>query len=585
MKILLWNCLIKKTSRTSEIRKVTLERKFLSPIQIALVFFIPFLFLKNEIAIAQRSDHVTGDILVMLKKGSDVNDLAKTFSVLNGKETGLKAEQNLSQRLNIWQLHFDFSSVDENKMLAALKENPDVLIAQFNHYVEYRNTPNDADFGQQWNMLNIGQAGGTSGSDIRATTAWDIATGGLTANGDTIVIAIIDQGFDLTHPDLHYWKNYNEIPNNLIDDDSNGYIDDYDGWNALNNSGQPFTDYHGTHVSGIAGARGNNTIGVAGVNWNVEIMPISGNSGIEDTVIKGYAYALEMRARYNESNGTAGAFVVSANSSFGVNNGHPEDYPLWCAMYDSMGKYGILHATATANANWDIDVVSDMPTACPSDYMISVTNTTSSDQKNTSAAYGLTTIDLGAPGTAIVSTFPVTQGSYGSLTGCSMSSPHVAGAVALLYSLPCTAFVNDFKNDPEGTAKRVKNFILNGVDTLSDLMGRTVSGGRLNVYKSMLLLGQHYSCNVGIDETATGSENLFVYPNPASDVLHVTIKNSTAGDAVLQIKNILGQTVMSQNISSQIHDFSLDVSALQGGIYFLSISNENESEILRWVKE
>ncbi|HYV92310.1 MAG TPA: S8 family serine peptidase [Chitinophagales bacterium] len=584
MEIFSQSILVPGTSQIFKTRTVSAGQKFLCANHLALFFFVAsFLFLKIETAFAQHPDHIAGDILVMLKKGSDVHNVVKMLSLLNGKETGLKAEQNLSQRLNIWQLHFDFSILDENEMLNALKQNSHVLIAQFNHYVEYRNTPNDADFGQQWNMLNIGQSGGIAGADVRATTAWDAATGGWTASGDTIVIAIIDQGFDLTHPDLHYWKNYGEIPNNNIDDDGNGYVDDYDGWNALDNSGEPFIDHHGTHVAGTAGARGNNSIGVAGVNWNVQIMPISGNSGIEDTVIKAYAYALEMRARYNESNGTSGAFVVSANSSFGVNNGQPANYPLWCAMYDSMGKYGILHATATANVNADIDIVSDMPTACPSDYMISVTNTTASDQKNPSAAYGLTTIDLGAPGTGIFSTLPVSQGSYGSLTGCSMSSPHVAGAVALLYSLPCTQLANDFKNDPAGTAQRIKTFILNGVDTLTDLVGRTVSGGRLNVYKSMLLLGQYYNCNVGIDEVSSVNQNVFVYPNPASDVLNVVIKNSGSEDAVLSVKNILGQDIISKNIT--VHDFSIPVSGLQHGVYFLCINGANENSIVRWVKE
>src|SRR6185503_5767832 len=95
---------------------------------------ILFLFTIRATLLAQHPDHVPGDILVMLKRGSDVNEVVKSFSLLNEKETGLKAGQNLSQRLNIWELHFDFSSIDENEMLAALKQNPDVLIEQFNHY-------------------------------------------------------------------------------------------------------------------------------------------------------------------------------------------------------------------------------------------------------------------------------------------------------------------------------------------------------------------------------------------------------------------------------------------------------------------
>ena len=548
------------------------EKKYFS-----ILVCIVFLFLKTEMALAQHGDHVPGDILVMLKKGIDVNDVVKASSFLSGKATGLKAEQNLSRRLNIWQLHFDFSSLNEDEVLTALKQNPGIVIAQFNHYVESRNTPNDIHFGEQWNMQS------QSGSDIRATSAWDVATGGLTAGGDTIVIAIIDQGFDLTHPDLYYWKNYHEIPNNGIDDDNNGYIDDYDGWNAQDSNGDIPSDSHGTHVAGIAGARGNNIIGVTGVNWKVQTMPIKGNSGIESIVVAAYSYAMEMRARYNATNGAVGAFVVSANSSFGVNNGQPADYPLWCAMYDSMGKYGILHATATANVNSNIDVVGDMPTACPSDYMISVTNTTSTDQKNGSAAYGLTTIDLGAPGTAILSTLP--GATYGILTGCSMSSPHVAGAVALLYSVPCLGLVNDYRNDPGGTAFLIKNFILGGVDTLSDLLGRTVSGGRLNVFNSMQLMAQHYNCDIGINELTAGNQNVFVYPNPASDLLNVVVKNPKPISAVLSVKNILGQTVITKNISAQMRDISIDVSRLQRGVYFLSLNTEERQSVVKWTRE
>lgn len=549
-----------------------------------LLLAIGFLLLRNVNISAQDRDHVPGDILVMIQKGADINNVLKSSSFLNGAATGISAEQNLSQRLNIWQLHFNFYSVNENEMLRSLTEDPEVLIAQFNHYVEDRNMPDDTLFPQQWNMLNIGQTGGTSGSDVRATSAWDLATGGITASGDTIVIAIIDQGYDLTHPDLHYWKNYKEIPGDEIDNDNNGYTDDYDGWNAIDGTGNIPSDPHGTHVSGIAGARGNNLIGVTGVNWNVQIMPVKGNSGIESIVIEGYGYALEMRALFNSTNGSEGAFVVSANSSFGIDYGQPSAYPLWCAMYDSMGKYGILHATATANANFNIDVVGDMPTACPSDYMISVTNTTSADKKNTSAAYGATTIDLGAPGTGILSTFPVTQGSYGSLSGCSMSSPHVAGAVALLFSLPCIGLANDYKNDPAGTALRIKDFILEGVDTLPDLTGKTVSGGRLNVYNSMLLAAQYYNCIVGVEEANAADEHIIAFPNPATDVLKVMINNLRQGNAILSVRNILGETLITKDISTSDHELSLDISGLENGIYFLSVKNDSISSVVTWIK-
>src|SRR5262249_49534599 len=163
----------------------------------------------------------------------------------------------------------------------------------------------------------------------------------------------------------------------------------------------------------------------AGVNWNVQLMPLKG-VGTEDQTVEAYTYVLEMRKKYNDSNGASGAFVVATNSSFGVNYGQPSDYPLWCAMYDSLGKYGILNAAATTNSNVDVDVVGDIPTACPSEYLITVTNTTAADELYP-AGYGVLTIDLGAPGASIYTTTP--NNGYSTATGTSPATPHVAGAI------------------------------------------------------------------------------------------------------------------------------------------------------------
>jgi hypothetical protein len=491
---------------------------------------------------------------------------------LNGRSTEITATQNLSKRLNIWLLHFNENNIDENVMLGLLQQNKNVLVVQFNHYVELRNSPNDVNFGTQWNMLNIGQTGGTSGADIDALNAWDYTTGGVTPGGDTIVIAIDDAGFELTHEDIHYWKNLNEIPGNSIDDDSNGYVDDYDGWNAISNNGIIPSDYHGTLVSGIAGARGNNSKGVTGVNWNVQIMPVKGFSGVEATVVVGYTYILEMRALYNETAGAKGAFVVSANSSFGINNGQPSAYPLWCAMYDSMGKYGILNAAATANSTVDVDVVGDMPTACSSDYLITVTNTTKTDNKYSSAAFGLTTIDLGAPGTEITSTY-LGNAYTSNNTGTSYASPHLAGAVALLYSLPCLALRDDYLNDPAATALHIKNFILDGVDPITDLAGKTVTGGRLNIYKALLNEVVYYNCNVGIEDADEDIGDVIIYPNPATGKLNVLSKLNELNYNIA-ILNTLGETVAKYNFSSKFSQ--IDVTSFLEGIYLITISNSSK---------
>jgi len=397
--------------------------------------------------------------------------------------------------MNIWWVKYNSEENNDAEVRFRISKDPRVSIVQFNHQVtlresfdefasQFANFPNDPMFNQQWALHNTGQTGGAPDADIDAPEAWDIATGGVTVLGDSIVVAIVDGGCQLNHPDLNYWYNWNEIPNNSIDEDGNGYIDDFRGWNAYNNTPNVPSNGHGTHVSGISGAKGNNNLGVSGINWNVKVMPIAGSSSSEATVVAAYAYALELRAQYNETNGALGAFVVATNSSFGVDYGQPANYPIWCAMYDSLGVQGILSCGATANLNINIDLMGDIPTACPSDYMVAVTNTTHNDVKNSGAAYGLTTIDLGAPGTSILSTYPTSN--YSTLTGTSMATPTVTGAIALMYAAADASRISFYKSDlPAGTIM-FRDVLFNGVDSISALWGITVTGGRLNVYNTVV---------------------------------------------------------------------------------------------------
>ncbi|MEM7655762.1 MAG: GEVED domain-containing protein, partial [Bacteroidota bacterium] len=301
-----------------------------------------------------------------------------------------------------------------------------------------------------------------------------------------IVGAVIDAGLAVNQEDLSYYENTAEIPGNGLDDDNNGYVDDVQGWNAYNSSGTLPGSTHGTHVAGIIGAVGNNGIGISGVNWQVSILPIAGSSGNEATVLEAYAYALHLRKLYNQSQGNEGAFVVASNSSFGVNFGQPANFPLWCAMYDSLGQAGILNAVATMNTPADVDLNGDMPSTCGSEYVIAVTNTTDQDQKNPGSAFGQVNIDLGAPGTQILSTFP--NDGYGSLTGTSMATPHVAGAISLLVAASCPGWMIRYRNDPAEVALLYKALILNETDALGPLQGLVATSGRLNVNNSLLAL-------------------------------------------------------------------------------------------------
>lgn len=446
---------------------------------------------------AAGARYYEGQLIVQLVPDKSASALADDFASI-----GLKPVKLLSRRMNAWLFEFDatgLKAAGHDQVLYDVRMHPAVELGQFNHYITRRATlPDDPGFNNQWGLHNLGQTGGVVDADIDAPEAWDLTTSGSTAEGDQIVVAIVDGGCDLGHSDIDFFKNTHEIPGNGVDDDGNGYIDDYDGWDAYSSDGTIPGDDHGTHVAGIAAAIGNNSNGVAGVNWNVKVMPIAGSTTQEAVAVEAYGYALEMRALYNETDGALGAFVVSTNSSFGVDYGNPANFPIWCAMYDSLGVAGILSAAATANIGMDIDQNGDVPTACPSDYLISVTNTTSSDVKNSGAAWGATTIDLGAPGTSVYSTLQ--GGGYGYKTGTSMATPHVAGAVGFLYSAALPGVINLARLRPDSVALLFKQAILDGTDINSSLDGITVSGGRLNLFTAAQLV-QNIPTGVTITHT------------------------------------------------------------------------------------
>ncbi|RMG67695.1 MAG: peptidase, partial [Bacteroidetes bacterium] len=251
------------------------------------LFWMGFLSLQ-----AQDADRRPGEFIVLLQPNQSVEALCAEHSAQSG--TRIVPERLLSADWRAYLLSCPPGAPGQEDLLKGLQTHPGVILAQFNHILTLREapllTPNDPEFPQQWALHNTGQQGGTPGADIDALAAWDLATGGPTGLGDTVVIAVIDEGIDLSHPDLPLWKNRQEIPGNGLDDDQNGYIDDYDGWNAYAGNGQLPNNSHGTHVSGITAAKGDNGLGITGINWDAQVMPIAGASGNEALVVSAYGY-------------------------------------------------------------------------------------------------------------------------------------------------------------------------------------------------------------------------------------------------------------------------------------------------------
>jgi subtilisin family serine protease len=274
---------------------------------------------------------------------------------------------------------------------------------------------------------------------------------------------------------------------------------------------------------------------------------------------------------YNTSNRKKGSFIVASNSSFGEDNAFAADHPIWCMMYDSMGHAGILSTAATTNNFNNVDNVGDMPTTCGSNYLITVTDMNRYAQL--SGGYGPTSIDIGAPGDDIMSTYP---GTYGLNSGTSMACPHVSGAIALIYARPCATFVKQAITNPSATALFVRNLILNNVDYSSALDGKTTTSGTLNIYKSLLATDSVQCYKI---DSINKFQIVSVFPNPLiAGTLHIRYSTEKAETAELYIHNILGQAINHFTLpesSREITQVDIPFYGLASGIYYLTISSKS----------
>ncbi|MEL6634944.1 MAG: S8 family serine peptidase [Bacteroidota bacterium] len=464
--------------------------------------FLFFIILLTQGGYAQKTDHVPGELLIKLYHGEKWVDHQLE---VGQRRLFLRARKCLSEPMDIYLITFD-PRMDADLVCRQLRKEPQVAAVQLNHYVTSRHThatfPNDTEFSSQWHLHNTGQIG-TADADIDAPEAWDLYTSSQTALGDEGVVAVIDDGFDLNHSDLNFWTNDQEIPNNGIDDDQNGYIDDFLGWNAYNSTGFPTIAQHGTQVAGIIGAKTDNQLGVAGVGWGIPIMAVGGASSTESVVVEAYNYILQQRILYEQSQGVKGAFVVATNASFGVDFGTPQNFPIWCSIYDSLGAYGIMNIAAAMNIGANVDMDGDIPTTCQSDWLLTVTSTNADDQRVMNAGFGPIHVDIAAPGNGIYTTYA--SDAYGPITGTSFAAPQVAGAYALMLGYACPSLAVRYRNDPAGVSLLIKDLLLQSVDTLPTLLGNVLSEGRLNAFRSLQAI---QSVCANLDTTCIAGYNL-----------------------------------------------------------------------------
>jgi subtilisin family serine protease len=375
----------------------------------------------------------------------------------------LKGFDRLVPGLEIWRLP---KHVTVAAALAALKKERDLLYVEPDYVLHADITPNDPSFSSLWGLENTGQTGGSPDADIDAPQAWESTVG-----SSEVIVGVVDTGIDYRHPDLaaNMWINAGEIPGNGIDDDANGFVDDVHGWNAIANNGDPLDNHrHGTHVAGTIGARGNNGTGVVGVNWTVKLMALkfldASGRGTTADAIEAIDYAVAQRRR--------GINVRVLNNSWGggaFNN----------ALFDSISaaeNADILFVAAAGNNSSDNDATPTYPASYEVPNVVAVAATTHTDALATFSNYGGTSVDLGAPGASILSTTP--NASYGTLSGTSMATPHVSGVAALMLSVQPTMDVHTLKAS-----------LLQAVDPLPSLSGRTVTGGRINAQKAVAALG------------------------------------------------------------------------------------------------
>lgn len=412
-------------------------------------------FPQKSATLVQNPKYVQDRVLVRFRPAVSAADMqaahaAAGFQVLS--------DVSVVDRLQVVQLA---PGTNVHDAIRIYRNNPSVLYAEPDYIVQVTGVPNDPFFPTQWNMQNTGQNGGTVGADIHATQAWNITTGSA-----GVVVAVLDTGVDYNHADLA--SNVWSAPAGFTTSSINGIpvqcAAGVHGLNVVDSTCDPFDDNgHGTHVSGIIGATGNNGTGVAGVNWTVQILPCkfitADGSGDISHALACLSFIKQMK--------DSGVNIVVSNNSWG---GGEISQSLQDAIAAQMAD-GILFVAAAGNDFSDNDLFPFFPANIFLPNVISVAASTRTDDIVAFSNLGRHTAHLAAPGVDILSTTPFN--TYSIFSGTSMAAPHVAGVAALLKA-----------QDPTRDWRAIKNLILTGGDTLPT-MAPTITQKRLNAFGAM----------------------------------------------------------------------------------------------------
>jgi len=424
----------------------------------SLLLTLTTLTLSSVVAFASapKIEAVPGEYVVRLKSNMMRTSSKQTLSnVLGAYVKSTIPSQNI---VVVQKPVFEVAA----SALATLKSNPMVEVAEPNLIYRINRLPNDPMLEQLWGLKNVGQKDpsgkvGVAGVDIGAEQAWDITTG-----SDDMVVAIVDTGIDYNHPDLkdNMWVNAAEANGQAgVDDDNNGVVDDIHGYNAITNSGDPMDDQgHGSHCAGTIGARGDDGVGVAGVNWRVKMMAVkflsaSGSGTLEDAV-KAIDYANRMGAKILSNSWGGGGFSQT----------------LFDVIKQSDEK-GALFIAAAGNDNNNNDTRPSYPATYAVPNIISVAAIDNKGARASFSSYGKKTVHVGAPGVNVMSS---TGGDYASFSGTSMATPHVSGIAALVWG-----------HETALTGHEVKERILKTARPIAGLKGKVATGGLANAYLAL----------------------------------------------------------------------------------------------------